>query len=121
MRLVICDDDPVLREVVATLADHRGYEIAARTDNALDAIEAVRQGADVVILDLALPLMSGLDAIPRMLAVRPECRVLVLSAHDDQLKAALAAGAFAAFDKTNLLELDAVLQQCESAGPVPQA
>jgi len=90
MRIVVVDDHPVVREgLVAALARRADFEIVAAFGSAEELLGA-RVTADVILLDLELPGMSGIDAIPRI-----ESRVLVLTAYasDEQLDAVLRAGA----------------------------
>jgi two-component system response regulator AlgR len=120
VRVVICDDDPVLREIVETLAKVRGYEVIAHAENAIEAIDAAKAGAaDVVILDIALPGMSGVEAIPHIHEARPGCKVMILTAFDSEREAAVAAGAVEVFNKTELLALDAALQRLEEKAQAP--
>ncbi|HEV7921921.1 MAG TPA: response regulator transcription factor [Thermoanaerobaculia bacterium] len=86
-RIVIIDDHPVVREgLVAAL---RGVEVVGAFASADEALRT-RLQADVVLLDLELPGMSGLEAIPRF-----DAPVLVLTAYgsDEDIDRALAAGA----------------------------
>jgi len=87
-RIVIVDDHPVVREgLVAALDGRNGIEVAAAFGS---AEEALHTPADVIVLDLELPGLGGLDAIPRFTAP-----VLVLTAYgtDEDIDRALAAGA----------------------------
>lgn len=88
MRIVIVDDHPVVREgLAAALA--REFEIVAAFGSAEELLRS-RVVADVVLLDLELPGMSGVDAIAQIAAP-----VLVLTAYanDEQIDAVLRAGA----------------------------
>lgn len=91
-RLIIVDDHPVVREgLVAALDGKNGLEVAGVFGSAEEAIAgAARARPDVVILDLELPGLGGLEAIPRFAAP-----VLVLTAYgtDEDIHRALAAGA----------------------------
>jgi DNA-binding NarL/FixJ family response regulator len=89
MRIAIVDDHPVVREGLAAALSNRGFEIAASFGSAEELL-AARFDADVVLLDLELPGMSGVDAIARV--GKP---VLVLTAYsnDEQIEAVLRAGA----------------------------
>jgi DNA-binding NarL/FixJ family response regulator len=118
--VVICDDQPIIREIVATLVTARGDEVVAETGTAADAIEAVRTfAADLIVLDLGLPGMSGVDAIPHIHGAHPACDVIVLTALDSEIEKALAAGATAVFNKTQLLALDATLRRLSRAATSP--
>lgn len=90
LRIVVVDDHPVVREgLVAALARRADFVISAAFGSAEELLGS-RIDADVVLLDLELPGMSGIDAIPKIGAP-----VLVLSAYaaDEQLDAVLRAGA----------------------------
>jgi two-component system, NarL family, invasion response regulator UvrY len=96
MRILIVDDHPIVRAGLRRLlATEPGTEIC----EAADAKEALRlfkeRQPSLVILDLNLPGISGLEAIARLKVVDPGARILVLSMHDDQIHVtrALRAGA----------------------------
>lgn len=87
IRIALVDDHPVVREgLVAAL---KNFEIAGAFGSAEELL-AARVDAEVVLLDLELPGMSGIEAIPQI-----EARVLVLTAYanDEQIDAVLRAGA----------------------------
>ena len=89
-RVMIVDDHPVVREGLVAALGARA-EVVAAVGSAEEAI-ASREQVDVVILDLELPRMSGLEAIPKL---RERAAVLVLTAYgsEEDIERALAAGA----------------------------
>jgi DNA-binding NarL/FixJ family response regulator len=90
MKIVIVDDHPIVREGLATaLAKQEDFAIVARYGS-VEELFASRIDADVVLLDLELPGMSGVDAVSRIATA-----VLVLTAYanDEQIDAVLRAGA----------------------------
>lgn len=90
IRLAIVDDHPVVREgLVAALERREDFAVVGAFGSAEELL-ASRIEADVVLLDLELPGMSGVDAVPRIAA-----NVLVLTAYanDEQLDAVLRGGA----------------------------
>ena len=89
MNIIIVDDHPVVREGLVAALLKRGFTIAGAFGSAEELL-ASRMDAEVVLLDLELPGMSGIDAIPRV--SKP---VLVLTAYatDEQIDAVLRAGA----------------------------
>ncbi|PYQ30324.1 MAG: DNA-binding response regulator [Acidobacteria bacterium] len=89
MRIAIVDDHPVVREGLAAALSNRGFTIAASFGSAEELL-AARFDADVVLLDLELPGMSGVDAIAR---VGKPVLVLTAYANDEQIDAVLRAGA----------------------------
>ncbi len=97
IRVLLVDDHPVVREgIEAILEDDPDIEVAGDAGSAADAIAAAgRIHPDVVLLDLELPDMNGVDAIPRIAAEAPEARVIVLTAYDtdERVLGAVRAGA----------------------------
>ncbi len=90
-RIAIIDDHPVVREgLVAALGGKNDIEVGGVFSSAEEAIGRVK--ADVVLLDLELPGVSGLDAIERL---RENAAVLVLTAYgtDEDIERAIRAGA----------------------------
>jgi DNA-binding NarL/FixJ family response regulator len=96
-RIVIADDHEMVRRgLVATLADVAHWTVVAQAANGRDAAELVAtHGPDIAILDLSMPELNGLDATRRILAARPETRVLILTAHESEqlVREVLSAGA----------------------------
>jgi two-component system chemotaxis response regulator CheB len=80
-RVVICDDSAVVRTAIGNILRANGdIEIVARVGNGLAAIEAVKQhNVDVVVLDIEMPVMDGLTALPLLLAQSPQLRVIIAS------------------------------------------
>lgn len=97
VRILLADDHGVVRKGLRYLLENE--EDLRVVGEAADGLEAVRQteelGVDVVIMDLAMPLLSGIEATAQIAKVRPDTAVVVLSMHSDEsyLTRALAAGA----------------------------
>jgi DNA-binding NarL/FixJ family response regulator len=96
-RIVIADDHEMVRRgLAATLADDARWTVVAQADNGRAAAELVAtHEPDIAILDLSMPELNGLDATRRILAARPETRVLILTAHESEqlVREVLSAGA----------------------------
>lgn len=97
LRLLLVDDHAVVREGTRRLLSRRaGLFVAAEADDAQGALRACREGSiDLVIVDLNLPDIGGVELIRRLLQRHPQLRVVVFSMHRDTLHAtqALRAGA----------------------------
>jgi DNA-binding NarL/FixJ family response regulator len=97
IRIVIADDHPVYRDGLRALAARTSdIDVVAEAATGLDAVEAaLRTNPDVVLMDLRMPGMSGIDATRAILGERPKARILILtmSEDDDSLFAAMRAGA----------------------------
>src|SRR4030095_6704382 len=97
IRVVVADDQQVVREgLVALLGMLHGIEVAGAGANGAEAIELVAQGnVDVVLMDLKMPVLDGVQATTRIMADFPDVAVLVLTtyADDASIATALRAGA----------------------------
>jgi DNA-binding NarL/FixJ family response regulator len=93
-RVVIADDHPFFRTSMARLLRENGMEVAAEVGSGEAAVNAVRETApQVVVMDLKMPGLSGLEATRRLTAAYPASHVVVLSVssrEDDVLDAVLA-------------------------------
>lgn len=95
LRLVLADDHQVLRQALKALLEKHGYEVVADEADGRAAFEAVRNLVpDVAVLDVAMPVLNGVDAAREIARLRPACPVILLSGVEDQrfVKDALQAG-----------------------------
>ncbi|MFN8636577.1 MAG: response regulator transcription factor [Chloroflexota bacterium] len=97
IRIVVVDDHPIVRQgLVAALDDEADFEVVAAAGSAEEALTLVsRLRPDLALLDLELPGLSGVEAIPRILEQSPQTRVLVFTAYDtdERVLSAVRAGA----------------------------
>ncbi len=95
--LLIVDDHPVVRDGIRqAISQMSDVTICGQAENARAALDAMRRSnPEVVLLDISMPGMNGIELIKRMLAESPRILILVLSVHDESLYAlrALRAGA----------------------------
>ncbi|MGY3857896.1 response regulator [Aeromonas intestinalis] len=79
-RIMIVDDHPVVRLAVKVLLEPQGYEIVGVADNGIEALQLARElQPDVVILDIGIPRLDGLQVITRLRSMENNVRVLVLT------------------------------------------
>jgi DNA-binding NarL/FixJ family response regulator len=86
IRILIADDHAVLREGLrAVLAGCDDLEVVGEAKDGAEAIAACRRlHPDVVLMDVAMPVLGGLEATPAILDDDPRCRVLVLTQYGDR-------------------------------------
>lgn len=96
-RIIIVDDDPIVREVLTTaLGSETDIEVVAVVANGAEAVDVVHaRTVDVVLMDVQMPVLDGVAATSRILALGGGTRVLLLTTFDDDsfLDGGLAAGA----------------------------
>lgn len=97
IRIVVADDHPVVREgLSAILCRQPDMEVVGEAGSGREAVELVsRLSPDIVLMDLRMPDLGGVEAIARIHEQQPECGILVLTVYDgDQdIVRALRAGA----------------------------
>jgi two-component system nitrate/nitrite response regulator NarL len=94
--ILLVDDHPLTRDGLAALLAGHGFDVVGQASDGLEAIDLARElQPDVVLLDLSMPGMGGLDALPRLRNEAPSCEVVVLTASgdEDNLLAAIRGGA----------------------------
>jgi len=95
-RILIVDDHPLTRDALAGLLAQNGFEVVGQAASGAEAIaSAAGLAPDLVLLDLSMPEMDGLTALPQIRAAAPNAEVVVLTAAEDEtnLLGAIRAGA----------------------------
>src|SRR6266567_408710 len=120
--ILVADDDAAIRTVLNQLLSRAGYEVRS-TGNAATLWRWVSEGeGDLVITDVVMPDENGLDLIPRIKKVRPELRIIVMSAQNTLMTAVKATerGAFEYLPKPfDLRELVNVVERALMAPKAP--
>ncbi|MBD8525473.1 LytR/AlgR family response regulator transcription factor [Pseudomarimonas arenosa] len=95
MRVLIVDDEPLARDRLADLlADHPEIELVGEAENGREACERVMAGnVDLVLMDVSMPVMDGLEAARHMATLNPAPAVVFCTAYDEHALAAFDAGA----------------------------
>jgi len=97
IRILVVDDHGIVREALTILIERQsGMTVVGSVANGADALKAVlRLEPDLILMDLVLQDMNGLDATQRILTLRPASRIIVLSAYHttEHVYRALRAGA----------------------------
>jgi DNA-binding NarL/FixJ family response regulator len=85
-KVLIADDHKIVREGLRALIEkHETMEVVAEAENGLEAVRLVRKlQPDVVIMDLGMPEMNGIEATREVTAHNPKIKVIALSMHSDK-------------------------------------
>jgi DNA-binding NarL/FixJ family response regulator len=97
LRILIADDHEVARRGIRSLLEsHPGWEVCAEAKDGRDAVElATSLKPDLVLLDIGMPNLNGLEAARQILATSPNAAILILTMHDSDnvIREVLRAGA----------------------------
>lgn len=114
IRILVVDDESVVRDgVVAILSFQTDMKVVGEAQDGMKALELAKQTKpDVVLLDMHMPKLNGLEAIPKLKEVSPKSRILVLTsfAESDRVYQTIKAGAlgFLLKDATRVQLLQAI-------------
>jgi DNA-binding NtrC family response regulator len=113
--VLVVDDDPDVRGVLEEFLALRGYHVRASPDGAAAVRELAASAPGVVLLDIEMPGLSGVDALPTIKAMAPATAVIMVSGtmNVELAKRALAAGAFDYVTKP--VDLPRLLESIETA------
>jgi two-component system invasion response regulator UvrY len=108
VRVMLVDDHAVVRMGFRLLLEGSGdLRVVAEAESGEDALRAYPEvDPDVLVLDISMPGIGGLETVTRLVSKHPEARILVLSAHEDTMHArrALKAGALGYLSKRSAAE-----------------
>jgi DNA-binding NarL/FixJ family response regulator len=96
VRILIVDDHPLTRDALAGLLQANGFDVVGQAGSGEEAVAAARElRPQLVLLDLSMPDMDGLTALPLLRDAAPDAEVVVLTASEDEdnLLGAIRAGA----------------------------
>ena len=118
MRVLICDDEPSIRQLFRYAFEHAGAEVDEASDGN-ECIKAADEGhPDIIVLDLYMPVRDGLSTLPELRHTSPGSRVLVVSAHAgvEIFGRSRALGATACYEKVGFLrKIPEILERFGSA------
>lgn len=85
VRFLIVDDHEAMRRGLRSALGGAGWEVCAEASNGREAIDKVRElHPDVVILDISMPVMGGIEAAPEILKVAPRTKIVAFTMHESQ-------------------------------------
>lgn len=95
IKILLCDDHEAIRESVKVILDEPKYDLYFAVDGkeALEKAKAVKP--KVILLDIKMPKLSGLDIIEKIISLAPEVKIIMISGyeHTEVIKEALSRGA----------------------------
>ncbi|MBX9408744.1 response regulator transcription factor [Pseudomonas baetica] len=107
LKAIVVDDHPFIRSSVKMLLKQEQFDVVAEADNGADAVQLAREHApDLIILDIAMPKLDGLEVISRISALGLSSKVLVLTSQSALFYSmrCMKAGAAGYISKTNDLD-----------------
>jgi len=97
VRVLVADDHAILRQGIKSMLEARlGWQVVGEAANGREAVEkAARLKPDIVLLDITMPELNGIDATRQILKVAPEAQILILTMHESEktMREVLQAGA----------------------------
>ncbi len=85
MKIVLADDQPLVRNGIASLLQARGHTVVGEAGDGQEALSVVRRTRpDLVLMDLRMPVMEGLEATRLLKSEFPHVRVVILTVSDDE-------------------------------------
>ena len=117
-KVLVVDDEANLRKVLAAMLRRTGYEVTVAADGELGLAEFGKNGADVVITDLVMPKVGGMEILKALNASAPDVPVIIITAHGtvDSAVEAIKAGAFDYITKPfDQAEIQAVIAKASKA------
>lgn len=87
IRVLLADDHKILRDGLKSLLESNGnFEIVGEAENGRETVALVKKlSPDIVVMDVAMPDMNGVDATQKITRLESDCRVLALSGYPDSL------------------------------------
>lgn len=108
MRILIADDHGIVREGLKSLIDKQAsMEVIAEAEDGLAAVHLTNKlSPDIVIMDVSMPNLNGIEAAREILRNKPNTKIIILSMYTDKhiVKESLEAGALGYILKSNLLD-----------------
>jgi DNA-binding NarL/FixJ family response regulator len=108
LRILIADDNPLVRSAIRLLLDsHHEWLICGEAANGFEAVEqAAALKPDVILLDIAMPELDGLTAVPLIRQQAPETQIIILTLHEslDMARTAALKGATVYIAKSLIAE-----------------
>jgi two-component system, NarL family, response regulator NreC len=84
VRVLLADDHKIVRQGLRSLLEEAGFEIVAESGNGQEAVQmAAKHNPDVAVLDVAMPLLNGIEASREIVRTCPRTKTILLTAHSE--------------------------------------
>ena len=128
VNVLVVDDSDDLRELISMVIELGGWQVVATAEEGQQAVERARVSQpDLVLLDIAMPVMDGMQALPLIREACPDAVVVMLSGYPFAVagQGALNAGAHGYLEKSNLVKsliprIERILDSVSTSG-LPQS
>lgn len=85
INILVVDDAPFIRELIIQIVAKEGWQVVGEAENGKQAVaKAAETNPDIIIMDLIMPEMSGLDATREILLQNPDAKIIACSTVNDQ-------------------------------------
>lgn len=95
-KIFVVDDSRVSRKMIRNILEENGYEVVGEAANGQEAVEQIENvDADVVTLDITMPVMDGIEALKKIREMKPDMKAVMVTAagQNDKVMEAIKAGA----------------------------
>lgn len=84
-RILLAEDHHIVREGLRLLLEREGFQVVGEASNGRDAVQqAAELEPEVIILDLSMPLLNGIEAAREIRRLLPDCRSIILTVYNDK-------------------------------------
>ena len=114
-KVLIVDDEKAFCETMTDILDTKGYEVESENSGDAAITKVKEKFFDVILMDIKMPVMTGVEAFKQIKEIRPKTAVIMMTAFsvEDLIKEALKEGAFGCLRKP--LDIDKLVEQIELA------
>jgi DNA-binding NarL/FixJ family response regulator len=85
IRIVLADDHAMIRQGLKAILEAEGFQVPGEASNGIQAVELTQKlRPDIVVLDISMPLLNGIDASRQILEARPQTKIILLTAHTQE-------------------------------------
>jgi CheY-like chemotaxis protein len=121
MKILVADDDPIIRKLLCEVLTHDGHEVSTVADGAQAVKEAQEKEFELFFSDVHMPVMNGLETVRTMRNLYPQLPVVMMDSYPDQLASqAKNEGALACIHKPfDLEEIRNIIQRIRESACQP--